>query len=51
MGVKKVIITLGDKGLFYSDGKEEIYLKLHQSKPLTQQVLVMHLMEDWHLVY
>ena len=27
MGVKKVIITLGDKGLFYSDGKEEIYLK------------------------
>ena len=27
MGVKKVIITLGDKGLFYSDGKEDIYLK------------------------
>ena len=26
MGIKKVIITLGEKGLFYSDGKEEIYL-------------------------
>ena len=27
MGIKKVIITLGEKGLFYSDGKEEIYIK------------------------
>ena len=27
LGLKKVIITLGEKGLFYSDGKEEIYLK------------------------
>ncbi len=27
LGIKKVIITLGDKGLFYSDGKQEIYLK------------------------
>ena len=27
MGIKKVIITLGEKGLFYSDGKEEIFLK------------------------
>ena len=27
MGIKKVIITLGEKGLFYSDGKEEIYMK------------------------
>ena len=27
IGLKKVIITLGEKGLFYSDGKEEIYLK------------------------
>ena len=27
LGAKKVIITLGEKGLFYSDGKEEIYLK------------------------
>ena len=26
-GIKKVIITLGEKGLFYSDGKEEIFLK------------------------
>jgi len=26
-GLKKVIITLGEKGLFYSDGKEEIYIK------------------------
>ena len=24
MGIKKVIITLGEKGLFYSDGKEEM---------------------------
>jgi ribokinase len=27
LGLKKVIITLGEKGLFYSDGKEGIYLK------------------------
>ncbi len=27
LGVQKVVITLGEKGLFYSDGKEEIYLK------------------------
>ena len=27
LGIKKVIITLGEKGLFYSDGKEEIHLK------------------------
>jgi ribokinase len=27
LGLKKVIITLGEKGLFYSDGKEEVYLK------------------------
>ncbi len=27
LGIKKVIITLGEKGLFYSDGKKEIYLK------------------------
>ena len=27
LGIKKKIITLGEKGLFYSDGKEEIYLK------------------------
>ena len=27
LGVKKIIITLGEKGLFYSDSKDEIYLK------------------------
>ena len=32
MGVKKVVITLGEKGLFYSDGKEEIYLKANSVK-------------------
>ena len=32
MGVKKVIITLGEKGLFYSDGKDEIYMKATPDK-------------------
>ena len=32
MGIKKVIITLGEKGLFYSDGKEEIYLNASADK-------------------
>jgi ribokinase len=32
LGIKKIIITLGKKGLFYSDGKEEIYLKANQVK-------------------
>ena len=32
MGIKKVIITLGEKGLFYSDGKEEIYMKASPDK-------------------
>ena len=27
LGIKKIIITLGEKGLLYSDGQEEIYLK------------------------
>ena len=27
LGIKKVIITLGDKGLFYSDGQKEICIK------------------------
>ena len=27
LGIKKIIITLGEKGLFYSDGKEEIHLQ------------------------
>ena len=32
LGIKKVIITLGEKGLFYSDRKEEIYLKANAVK-------------------
>ena len=32
MGIKKVIITLGEKGLLYSDGKEEIYMKATADK-------------------
>ena len=32
LGLKKIIITLGEKGLFYSDGKEEIYLKANSVK-------------------
>ena len=32
LGIKKVIITLGAKGLFYSDGKEEIYLRASKVK-------------------
>jgi len=27
LGLKKIIITLGEKGLFYSDGNEDIFLK------------------------
>ena len=27
LGIKKIIITLGEKGLFYSDGQEKIHLK------------------------
>ena len=34
LGLKKVIITLGEKGLFYSDGKEDIYLKAISVKAL-----------------
>ncbi len=32
MGIKKAIITLGEKGLFYSDGKEEIFIKASLDK-------------------
>ena len=32
MGIKNVIITLGEKGLFYSNGKEEIYMKANRVK-------------------
>ena len=34
LGIKKIIITLGEKGLFYSDGKEEIYLKATSVKAI-----------------
>ena len=34
LGVKKVIITLGEKGLLYTDGKEEIYLKASPVKAI-----------------
>ena len=34
LGLKKIIITLGEKGLFYSDGKEEIYLKASAVKAI-----------------
>ena len=34
LGIKKVIITLGEKGLFYNDGKEEIYLKANPVKAI-----------------
>ena len=34
LGIKKVIITLGEKGLFYSDGKKEIYLKASAVKAI-----------------
>ena len=34
MGIKKVIITLGEKGLFYSDGKDEIYIKASPVKAI-----------------
>ena len=32
LGIKKAIITLGEKGLYYSDGKENIYLKASRVK-------------------
>ena len=34
LGIKKIIITLGEKGLFYTDGKEEIYLKASSVKAI-----------------
>ena len=33
-GLKKIIITLGEKGLFYSDGNEDIYLKATSVKAI-----------------
>ncbi len=34
MGIKRVIITLGEKGLFYSDGNEEFFLKATPDKAI-----------------
>jgi ribokinase len=34
LGIKKVVITLGEKGLFYTDGTEEIYIKANQVKAI-----------------
>ena len=34
LGIKKVVITLGEKGLFYSDGKEEISIKATPDKAI-----------------
>ena len=34
LGLKKVIITMGEKGLFYSDGNEDIYLKATSVKAI-----------------
>ena len=34
MRMKKVIITLGEKGLFYTDGKEDIFLKATSVKAI-----------------
>jgi ribokinase len=50
LGIKKVIITLGEKGLFYFDGKEEIFLKLLLLKQLILLEQAMHLMVLWLLV-
>ena len=34
MGLKNIVITLGEKGLFYSDGKKEIYMKANTVKAI-----------------
>lgn len=34
LGIKKIIITLGEKGLFYSDGQDEIHLKASSVKAI-----------------
>ena len=34
MGIKNVIITLGEKGLFYSNGKKEIYIESSKVKAI-----------------
>lgn len=32
--MKKIIITLGEKGLFYTDGKEEIFIEATKVKAI-----------------
>jgi len=34
IGIKNVIITLGEKGVFYSNGKDEIYIKAKKVKAI-----------------
>ncbi len=34
MGLKNIVITLGERGLFYSDGKKEIYMKANTVKAI-----------------
>jgi ribokinase len=34
LGIKKIIITLGEKGMFYTDGKNEIYIKANSVKAI-----------------
>ena len=34
MGIKNVIITLGEKGLFYTNGKDEIYIEATRVKAI-----------------
>ena len=34
LGLKKIVITLGEKGVFYTDGKKEIYLKASPVKAI-----------------
>jgi ribokinase len=34
LGIKEIIITLGEKGLFYSNGKEELFLKANSVKAI-----------------
>ena len=34
MGIKNVIITLGEKGVFYSNGEDEIYIKARKVKAI-----------------
>lgn len=33
-GIKKIVITLGEKGLYYSDGKNNLFLKANKVKAI-----------------